>query len=124
MPFALLVVLALWTFDALLRSPEASRSRQFVSGLALATPLLCRSIVGYCLLPAFMWVGWRHRRPVRWVSMGMLVIMLPWLLWTTLNYGEAKRNPILGYYTDYFGWWTEIAPWEAGQFVHLPMPSS
>lgn len=118
MPFALLLVLALWTFDGLLQSPQASRTRQFVSGLALAAPLLCRS-VGVCLIPAFLWIGWRHRRPLRWAYLGMVVIVLPWVFWTVVNHGEAKRNPILGYYTDYLGWWTEIAPWNAGKFILL-----
>lgn len=116
MPFALLFVLALWEYDGLLESPKTSRPRQFVSGFALAAPLLCRS-VGVSLIPAFLWIGWRHRRPLRWAYLGLLVIVLPWIYWTIANHGEAKRNPILGYYTDYLGWWTEIAPWNAGQFI-------
>jgi hypothetical protein len=115
MPFALLLVLALWTFECLLQSPRASRSRQFISGLALTLPLLCRS-AGVALIPAFLWVGWRHRGRLCWAYVGMLVFTLPWAFWMAINHGESQRNPILGYYTDYLGWWTEIAPWDSGQF--------
>jgi len=116
MPFALLLVVALRACDGLIRSPTASRSRQFASGLALAAPLLCRS-VGIALIPAFLWAGWRHRRPLGGAGLGVLLITLPWAVWTAANRGEARRNPILGYYTDYLGWWAEVAPREAGRFV-------
>ncbi|MEJ7638433.1 MAG: hypothetical protein WKF75_10785 [Singulisphaera sp.] len=91
MPFALLLVLALWTFDGLLQSPQSSRTRQFVSGLALAAPLLCRS-VGVSLIPAFLWIGWRHRRSLRWAYPGMLVIVLPWVLWTIVNHARRRQS--------------------------------
>jgi hypothetical protein len=118
MPFALLLVLSLWVFESLLQSPRASRSRQFISGLALALPYLCRG-AGISVIPAFLWLGWHHRRPLRWASMGMFAITLPWAFWVAINHGEAKRNPILGYYTDYLGWWNGVAPWESAGRLFL-----
>jgi hypothetical protein len=47
----------------------------------------------------------------------ILLFTLPWVVWTAAQQGGATRDPILGYYTDYVGWWAEIAPWGVGRYV-------
>ena len=117
MPFALLLVVALWAFDGLVRSPEVSRRRAILAGLAMAAPLLFRS-AGVAPIAVFG-VAALRRRSLIWTILGMSAIVLPWLAWTSLNRGEAVRNPIVGYYTDYLGWWTSAAPRSTAQFLAL-----
>jgi hypothetical protein len=103
-PFALLVILALWSFDAHMEQPDSKGSRQFFLGVLLALPFLCRSI-GVTLVVAALLIQYYRGRTIRWVTLGMAAVMLPWFIWMAAGLGAWERDPIIGYYTDYLSWW-------------------
>lgn len=105
MPFALLVVLALWGVDARLIEPQWGRTRQFFLGVLLALPFLCRTL-GASLVLAGLVVLVHGKRPLRWVVLGAAIIMLPQSLWMLRGLGAWNQDPISGYYADYLSWWS------------------
>jgi 4-amino-4-deoxy-L-arabinose transferase-like glycosyltransferase len=106
-PFALLLVLALWSFDAQMEEPVGKRSRQFWIGVLLALPFLCRSI-GVTLVFAALFIQYCRGRPLRWMALGMATVMGPWVFWMLAGLGGWNRDPVMGYYTDYLSWWTSM----------------
>ena len=116
MPFALLLVLGLLGVDGLLRGSPASPARQVLAGVAMAAPLQCRSIgvVGDRCVPVAGLAPppWHSDGPGRACSrraaVGRVDVCQP---------RRGKCNPVLGYYTDYLGWWAEVAPWKAAGFL-------
>lgn len=108
-PFALLAVVALWVMEAQVRTPTWGPGRQFWSGVLLALPFMCR-VLGASLVVAGLFTLYYWRRPLRWVVLGLAAVMLPWFLWTLRGLGAWSRDPILGYYTDYLGWWVSTGP--------------
>ncbi len=105
-PFALLLVLAVWGLDGHISGPSKNRSRQLGMGVLLALPFLCRTI-GVMLVPAGLVIMQRAGRPVRWLVLGSVMVMLPWVLWTLTGWGTSRQDPVVGYYVDYLGWWAE-----------------
>jgi hypothetical protein len=105
MLFALLSIIALWGAESFLLRPDMTKRGQFVWGVVLALPFLCRTI-GAMLIVSSLWVVWRHGRPLRWYASGTLSAAAPWVLWSLLGRGIWDQNPIDGYYTDYFGCWS------------------
>jgi arylsulfatase A-like enzyme len=101
MPFALLLLLALWALDRDLHTPTTSRLRQVFLGVLLGVPFMCRSI-GVALIPVGLLLLYRAGRPVRLVVGGLAAVTLPWVLWTMVG---GVQDPVEGYHTDYFGWW-------------------
>ncbi|MGB7911858.1 MAG: glycosyltransferase family 39 protein [Desulfobaccales bacterium] len=108
-PFALLTIPALWAMEAEIRAPSFRRGRQFGSGVLLGLPFLCR-IIGVALVPAGLLILYYWRRPLRWVILGAVVVMVPWILWTLPGLGAWHHDPVTGYYTDYLGWWGSTGP--------------
>jgi hypothetical protein len=106
-PFALLVILALWAFDAQMEEPSHQGIRQFFLGVLLALPFLCRSI-GVTLVFAALLIQYYRGRPLRWMALGMATVMLPWFIWMGAGLGAWNRDPISGYYTDYLSWWATM----------------
>ena len=106
-PFALLVILALWSFDAQMEEPSHKGIRQFLLGVLLALPFLCRSI-GVTLVFAALLIQYYRGRPLRWMALGMATIMLPWFIWMGAGLGTWNRDPVSGYYTDYVSWWAAM----------------
>jgi hypothetical protein len=106
-PFALLVILALWSFDAQMEEPLTRRSRQFYVGVILALPFLCRNI-GVTLVLAALFIQHCRGRPLGWMALGMTTVMGPWVLWMLAGLGGWNHDPVLGYYTDYLSWWTSM----------------
>jgi hypothetical protein len=104
LPFALLVVLAIWVFDARLGEPPAAGRRQFFLGALLALPFLCRTL-GLTLPLAGLLILYHRGRSLRWTALGAMACMLPWILWMIMGLGAWSRDPISGYYTDYLSWW-------------------
>src|SRR5262245_49487710 len=119
MPFALLLVGALWWLEVSCHTsppphpqplwPEAgargeSAVREFLRGVLLALPYLCRS-VGAVVVPVGLLLLWRARRRQRWTALGSAAAVLPWLAWSSMAARSWADDPILGYYTDYLGWW-------------------
>lgn len=106
MPFALLLLAALWALEEQVRAPKRSKIRQFFLGILLALPCMCRTI-GVTLVPVGLFVLYRQRRPVRWVAGGASAIILSWFFWTLASKIYFPDDHITGYYTDYFSWWYE-----------------
>jgi hypothetical protein len=105
MPFALLLVLALWGVETTVAYSAMSWRRQFFWGAVLALPFLCRTI-GAAFIVSGLFVLWRHGRPLRWYASGAFLASLPWVLWSLQGHGMWQQSPIDGYYTDYVGSWT------------------
>jgi hypothetical protein len=104
MPFTLLLVAALWGLEREVRAPAEHFGRQVWLGVLLGLPCLCRT-AGIPILLAGLLVLARARRRVRWVGLGSLATVAPWLVWTLAAWGAWNRDPVAGYYTDYLGWW-------------------
>jgi hypothetical protein len=102
MPFALLVVCALWALES--QAVRESPFRQFTRGVVLALPFLCRT-VGGALVPCGLFVLWRTNRPVAWTAVGAGVAVAPWILWSMGAWGGWHQDAVAGYYTDYWGLW-------------------
>jgi hypothetical protein len=103
-PFALLVILALWAFEAQMQEPANQGTRQFFLGVLLALPFLCRTI-GVTLLVAALVIQYHRGRTLRWLAFGMGAVILPCVVWMSAGLGSWSREPITGYYTDYVSWW-------------------
>lgn len=108
MPFALLLVGALWATDRLGRSDldPVARRTEFLVGVALAVPFLCRS-VGVVVAPAALLALALQGRRLRWIAAGVGLTALPWLAWVATGAMAVATDPIISYQTDYFGWWTQ-----------------
>ena len=106
-PFSFLVILSLWSFDAQMEQPDRKGIRQIFLGVLLALPFLCRSI-GVTLVVAALLIQYYRGRTIRWMALGMAVVMLPWFIWMAAGMGNWNRDPITGYYTDYVSWWTTM----------------
>ncbi|UCC30773.1 MAG: glycosyltransferase family 39 protein [Phycisphaerales bacterium] len=104
-PFALLVLLAMWTLECQVRRRSSSRLSALVLGVVLGLPFLCRSI-GVTLIPAGLVILYRARHRTRWVMCGLAGVTLPWVLWSLAGWGVWRQGPVNGYYADYAGWWT------------------
>lgn len=107
MPFALLLLAALWRLDLDLQKPR-SRLGQFCTGLLLAAPYLCRSVGLSIVIAALALLGW-HRKPLRWTVAGAAAAMFPWFTWTLLGTTSWLDDPIIGYYTDYRAGYTPFS---------------
>ncbi len=116
MPFALLMVVALWGVDRQLVRPSQSRLSHVGLGIVLALPFLCRTI-GAPLIPAALWVLFRSRQRLRWYVFGIIATSLPWILWSVMGRGIWDADPTLGYYTDYLGCWSSTGTRLFGRVV-------
>ena len=137
MPFALLMVAALWGAERAkgsgfmvqgsgVRGQESEGTKltadsrllipwsQLALGFLLALPFLCRTI-GATFVVASLWVLWLNRRPVKWYAIGAACAAAPWIVWSLLGRGIWEQNRIEGYYTDYFGCWTSTGLSLAGR---------
>ncbi len=104
MPFALLLLGAIWAIDRDLRAPSSTRKRQVFLGVLLGLPFLCRSI-GVALIPVGVLVLYRAGRPLRRIMAGAAAVTLPWLVWT---WSGGNHDPLAGYHSDYLGWWSSF----------------
>ncbi len=103
-PFALLLLAALWALEEQVRAPRSSIIRQLFLGILLALPFMCRTI-GISLAPVGLFVLYRQRRPVRWVAAAAAALIFSWFAWTLAVSLYLPKDHITGYYTDYLTWW-------------------
>ncbi len=103
-PFALLLLAALWALEEQARAPRVSGMRQLLLGILLGLPFLCRTI-GITLVPVGLFVLNRQRQPLRWTAAAAAALILSWLLWTIAASIYFPKDHITGYYTDYLTWW-------------------
>jgi hypothetical protein len=106
-PFALFLVLSLWSLDKHIRAPLRSRYFQFLLGFLIALPFLCRTI-GAILPIVSLILLLRLGRPMLWVALGSLTGMLPWVVWVPIHLGGGGHDTMTIYYTDYLGWWSQF----------------
>jgi hypothetical protein len=107
MPFAALLVLALWMGEQHLRGAAASRARELATGFALGLPFLCR-VVGVVVPFAVLGVLALCGKRVRWAAAGVALAVAPWLAW--LAHWRGAADTVIGYQTDYFSWWWSNEP--------------
>jgi len=105
MPFALVLVGALWMAETWLRDDARTPARDFATGVLLAAPFLCRSI-GIVVAPALLALGWLRGRALGWVLAGVSLAAGPWLAWTAMQANAEVFDVGLGPQTGYLGWWT------------------
>jgi hypothetical protein len=114
-PFALLAILAMWSFEAQRDGASNQGTRQFFLGILLALPFLCRT-VGVTLVFAGLLIQYYRGHPLPWMGLGMAAVMFPWFIWMAAGLGSWNRDPIIGYYTDYCGWWAAMG-WPLGLHI-------
>jgi hypothetical protein len=107
MPFALLLVLVCWCFEAALSGRPMSRPRRLLLGVVLTLPFWCRT-VGLALVPAGLLLVRRGRRPTRWVSAGAVAALVPWAVWTAIGLAARQADEVESYYTNYLGWYASL----------------
>jgi hypothetical protein len=106
-PFLLLVVISLFAIDYYAEQSSNHKVQEFSLGILLALPFLCRSI-GIVLIFSGLLFWFCRVGSIRWLMIGIIVTILPWLLWMYGTIGDLKNDPVNGYYTDYSNWWMEF----------------
>jgi hypothetical protein len=102
-PFALLMILAMWSLDKTLAIPEGRRSTQLLLGFLLALPFLNRPI-GIVFAPVGLALLYGSGRSLRWVAVGAATNMLPWMFWMLIG-PHWYASEVTAYYTNYLRWW-------------------
>jgi hypothetical protein len=116
-PFALWMILAMWSLDKELALPEGRRSAQFVLGCLLALPFLTRPI-GIVFAPVGLALLYGSGRSLRWAAVGAATIMLPWMLWMLIG-PHWHASGVTTYYTNYLRWWSAFGMPSFGRVVCL-----
>ena len=116
MPFALLLILALWKLDSHVIAPSSSRNSQFLLGVLLSLPFLCRTI-GAPFIVTGLIIIYFAKRPVHWVALGSVTVFLPWIIWALNGWNFMGQGSDLRYYTDYISWWKSAALPSIGHIV-------
>jgi hypothetical protein len=118
MPFSLLTLCALWGVESYLWRGQMTQRSQFGWGCVLALPFLCRSIGAVVVVSSLAVLLW-NKRPVGWYLAGAMCVAAPWVVWSLGGLGIWDRNPVDGYYTDYFGCWSSTGVAMAGRVVSV-----
>lgn len=111
--FGVLVLLAWWRVETSCVGSRNKVGQELATGVLLALPFLCR-VAGIALVPAGIYALYRAGQRIGWTMLGSVVTMLPWMVWSLSGALSWQREPVLGYYTDYAGWWLGFAladPW-------------
>jgi len=116
MPFALLLILALWKLDSHVIAPYSSRTSQFLLGVFLCLPFLCRTI-GAPFIVAGLVIIYFAKRPAHWVALGSATLFFPWVIWAINGWNFVGQGSDLRYYTDYISWWKSAALRSIGHIV-------
>lgn len=101
--FALLAVVVLWALDKQRESPALTAPRQFSLGVLLSLPLLTRTI-GALFVPLGFFTLWRQGKPLRWATLGVCTLLVPWLLWMLAIPRWFSGDLVSMYYTNYLAW--------------------
>ena len=104
MPFAVLLVIALWSLEDARKAERRSAARDVLVGVVVALPFLCRTVGIVVPLIGVVLLHLAGRR-VRWMWLGAALVMFPWMLWSVAALAYSPKDPILAYYTDYPGDW-------------------
>jgi hypothetical protein len=104
--YALISILALWAIERQMRFPAEKPGSQIALGLLLALPFLTR-VIGFVLVPAGLLSLYLAGRRIRWVNLGVAIIMLPWIFWMLVG-PQWTQNQVNIYYTNYGSWWSSF----------------
>ena len=107
--FAVLLTCGLWMAEEVMarRAPGSPRE-DWVAGVIIALPFLCRVIAAPIVVLVAALVAWRRRSI--WVVVGAACAMLPWVLWIGKGLLQsAPADEVTAYYTVYFQWWLQSA---------------
>lgn len=107
LPFLLWWVAALWAAETRLRATGRSPAGEFLTGVMLGLPVLCRT-AGVVLPVVALVLLLRARRPVVWVAAGVAAAVAPWFLWVVAA-SPGGGDAMIAYQTDYWGWWRSHA---------------
>ncbi|MGH7670550.1 MAG: ArnT family glycosyltransferase, partial [Gemmatimonadaceae bacterium] len=102
--FLALLIPALILAERMTRQAPPTRRGAVILGVLSGVVMLVRS-VGVMLVIAVlvMWLVRRHWRAVAWYLGSTLVVVLPWLIWSSVH--AADVAPVLrGSYGSYLGW--------------------
>lgn len=102
MPFACLMVTALFALERHLVAPLNRRLGLLGLGVALSRPCLPRAI-GVGFIPAALAVIFLRRRPVFWVAARIVAASAPWTPWSILA-PKSSESIVTGWYTNYLSW--------------------
>ncbi len=108
--FAVLLACGLWMGEEVMsRRAPRSRRENWVAGVIIALPFLCRVIAAPIAVLAAVLVAWRKRSI--WVIVGAACAMLPWVLWIAKGLLQsAPLDEVTAYYTQpYFQWFLQNA---------------
>jgi hypothetical protein len=109
--FAVLLTCGLWMGEEVMtRRAHGSRRENWVAGVIIALPFLCRVIAAPIAVLCAVLVASRKRSI--WVFVGAACAMLPWVLWIAKGLLQsAPSDEVTAYYTvqPYFQWWLQSA---------------
>ena len=107
--FAVLLTCGLWMGEEVMtRRAPGSRRENWVAGVIIALPFLCRVIAAPIAVLVAVLVAWRRRSI--WVVVGAACAMLPWVLWIAKGLLQsAPADDATAYYTvqNYLQWWLQ-----------------
>src|SRR5262249_373059 len=115
--FGLLLLASLWWLESALRTPEPRPVADFLGGILLGLPFLCRT-AGLLFVPLGLLLLWQGGERWRCALPGGMLAVLPWLAWSLTAAREWGQDPLKGYYTDYFGWWASSGLPALGRVIH------
>jgi hypothetical protein len=123
--FLFLTVSMLWYFEIVIEKYSAKPIIVFFTGILITFPFLCRTI-GIVYIPVALLIWYTRKYPLRWIVIGILSVLLPYLLYVTI-FNNESGNPSVIYYTNYGRWWMSYLIGNASfiaQFNILMIPIS
>jgi hypothetical protein len=104
-PFLLLILFSLWTLEREIRTPFRSRVHNFLTGILLGLPFLCRSIGLVFVFSVIVFCYYKRIR-MRLLILGAATVITPWVIWISFSLATTNYDSITAYYVDYVGWWS------------------
>ncbi|MEJ2546154.1 MAG: hypothetical protein P8Y99_18985, partial [Calditrichaceae bacterium] len=109
LPFLFLVIVSLWGIGHYSTHLPNNKLQELSLGILIALPFLCRSVGIVLIIMGLLFYYWKNGS-IRWLMLGIIVSVLPWIFWIHGAMGNLSNDSVNGYYTDYVGWWLHIAP--------------
>jgi 4-amino-4-deoxy-L-arabinose transferase-like glycosyltransferase len=107
MPFALVMVVALWCAESLLEGNGGSDRgrwwRELACGALFGVSFLFR-VIGLSLIAVAVLFFRKYSGKLRCAA-AVAVVVIPWLTWTAFCSLNFRNHPVIGYYTNYTDWW-------------------
>jgi hypothetical protein len=114
-PFALCLIVTLWTVASEQERATTDRGRSIAVGLAIALPGLVR-LIGFAIALPILWSLWRRTGRLLWYAVGALAPLGTWLAWAwTMRHGAAAVRAAMNH-PDSWDWLGQLIrhePWRA-----------